>query len=44
MVAHEQDIPRLELICRALDGVVDLAGNKDNYLVKLMKVEILFLA
>ena len=43
MMAHEQDIPRLKLVCCALNGVIDLAGYEDDDLIKLMKMEILFL-
>ena len=40
MVAHEQDIPRLEAIVRALDHIVNAAGDEDDYLVKLVKMEV----
>ena len=40
VVPDEQHIPRAQLIAAALDTVIDLAGDKDNELVELMKMKV----
>ena len=40
VVPDEQYIPLVQLVAAALDTVIDLAGNKDNELVELMKMKV----